>query len=180
MKNNLITLPFILFIGIFWACLLWYTPQEKPLERPAKPEKVLTPALESPLPLQRLSETPEYLQMRIKEAWQFDTGLFLDALLEQENGPEDNPWNFTAVFLEDIRVNLRLTQQNIDDLDLSDRYTAQLLVLWYGKIHSARNSHHMAAMFNKGPTGYKAGKDYADRVCNLLEFYMRKGATNDR
>lgn len=135
-------------------------PPEKPTEKQISP---LTATLEA--------EHREYLlKIKIRQAWRFNTPLFLKALLTQENGPSDNQWNFTGDFLKDVDA----TEKQMNNL--SNWKVAEELILSYGKRYKAQDTRHMAAMFRKGPDGCYTvvAQNYGERVCNLIEFYLRE------
>lgn len=116
-------------------------------------------------------------QKRLDRAWQNDTSLFLKAILTQENGPDDNPYNFQPDFIEDVRIYSGNSREHFKKLNLADPYVAAMLVVMYGHRWKIETTHQMAAIFCKGPTDMviPEAQAYADRVCNLVELYLSKG-----
>jgi len=98
--------------------------------------------------------------------WKSNTKLFLRAILLQENGPKNNPWNLTKDYLDDVYE----FHPELRGGDLSDIDHAVKLVRVYNTRHEARDDYHAASMHRKGPIGCigKTGQEYGQWVQNTL------------
>ena len=106
--------------------------------------------------------------------WITNVKLFMKALLAQENGPIENPWNITDDFLTDA---CEAGKWKKDSMNLSNSRHVGLLIYAYMLRYKAQNDQHAAAMFRKGPSGYvsKTGQDYGWRVQTTLWDYEDRG-----
>jgi len=104
--------------------------------------------------------------------WLTNTAVFLQAILPLENGPNDNPWNFTPDYLDNVRMHYC----DLIGGDLSDWDYAGKLVRAYNTIHKARNDQHAAAMHRKGPSGCKGdtGRAYGKLAQNIIWEWERR------
>jgi len=119
---------------------------------------------------------PLEIYYEVRDAWKYKTSVFLKAIKEVEDGPPENPYNLTSVFIIDACEHVGISKEVALGIDRSDEITVAYLVLFYGNRYGARSTFHMAALFRGGCRGWSRNyaQRYAMRVCNLVEFYIRK------
>lgn len=152
--------------------------QRRIQEHPTIPEAV---ADVYPKHLQDDSPYPVPIKVPVRR-WKTNTPLFVRALLPQENGPSENPWNVQAGFLECVSRKLECTPEDFDltssaDVELAARTYFEIYdVSGWAEMYSLPEDIVAAAMFRGGCEGWIKHLEYGCYVNNTLDDYEQQGA----